>query len=200
MRFSTPVSCNPSCCQAAVHEDYGWRMLGRNSVGNVRGWTEFLVAMLENCAAVAAFVHVKREPLPSKTASSGCCEHLVASENDKSFYFWQVSFNVAPWCYCCMSCISCVYPVLYMLRQLLGHIFLYLYFREEALSTTGWLNHCRNIVLLPAEYVGQVIWWTNQVGAEDNLCCCHWPRAIDKGIVDFLEQGAIPLGRCGGMF
>ena len=62
-------------------------MLGRNSVGNVRGWTEFLVLMLENLAAVAAFVQVKREPLPSKTAYAGCCEHLVASENDKSCCF-----------------------------------------------------------------------------------------------------------------
>ena len=62
-------------------------MLGRNSVGNARGWTEFLVAMLENGAAVAAFVHVKGEPLPSKTASTGCCEHLVASDNDKSCCF-----------------------------------------------------------------------------------------------------------------
>ena len=62
-------------------------MVGRNPVGNVRGWTEFLVLMLENLAAVAASVHVKREPLPSKTDSTGCCEHLVASDDDKSCYF-----------------------------------------------------------------------------------------------------------------
>ena len=50
--------------------------LGRNPVGNVRVWTEFLVAMLENpVTAVAAFA-VLHEPPPSKTASVGCCEHL----------------------------------------------------------------------------------------------------------------------------
>ena len=34
----------------------------------------------------------------------------------------------------------------------------------------------------------------------NTLCCCYSPKAKDKGILDFLEQGAIPLGRCGGMF
>ena len=50
MRFYNPVSCHPSCCQAAVHEG----MLGRNFIGNARVWTEFLVAMLENPATVVA--------------------------------------------------------------------------------------------------------------------------------------------------
>ena len=109
MRFSTPVSCNPSCCQADVHEEDAWRMVGRNPVGNVRGWTEFLVAMLENLASVAAFVHVKREPLPSKTASTGCCcEHLVTTDNDKSCCFWQVFIQ------CC--CLMLLLHVLHQLR------------------------------------------------------------------------------------
>ena len=64
------------------------RKLGRNSIGNVRAWTEFLVAMLEKPAAVvAALAQVLHKPPPSKAASAGCCEHLVTLFFDKSCCF-----------------------------------------------------------------------------------------------------------------
>ena len=72
---------------------------------------------------------------------------LVAYENDKSLLFLTSFIQ----CCCLMLLLHALHQLRVMLQQLLGHIFLSLHFRNEELSTTGWLNNCFHSVWLPAE-------------------------------------------------
>ena len=192
IRLSTPVSCYPSWCQGDVHEDDAWRMLGRNPV---EVGPNSLVAMLENRAtSVAAFVQVKREPLPSMTAYAGCCEHLVASENDKSCCFWQVSFHFGA----CLAWVTSTCNI--NVSTAPWSYLLSLFQRRRALN--NWVAESLFAYCVAAcrmrwsgyrvDYTGRSRWHPLL------LSLTHW--AIDKEL-DFLKLGALPLGRCGdGMF
>ena len=95
----------------------------RNPVGNVRGWTEFPCCNAWNRGAVAAFVQVKREPLPSKTASAGgLWEWQIPAVSDKfhstllldvtvaclASVASNVNASTAPWSYLLVSFAYCV--------------------------------------------------------------------------------------------
>ena len=114
----------------------GMQMLGLNFL---------LQLMLENpAAAVAALAQVLHRRLPLLVAVNTLWT-LRMTNPAVSDKFCSTLLH-----YVTAACLASVASTV-MHQQLLGHIFLYLHFREEALSTTGWLNHCLHIVWLPAE-------------------------------------------------
>ena len=110
--FSNPVSCHPSCRQAVLYmrmmPEGCWKKLYFKCKS--LDWISCKNARKPCCCCccllLKSCINLSRQRLLLMITVSTWWP-LSMFFFHKSCCFWQVLFNLATWCYCCMSYISC---------------------------------------------------------------------------------------------